>query len=416
MWAKKARNILFYTIISVTLQKNGMKKILLTIINLSFAIACILASSYAHAEIPDIVLNQKDTIVTIHVYDEDGNLITSGSGFIVDQDGFIVTNCNVIIDWLKKMPHTLVAETQAGFLLPIEDLISSKCVNNLALIKVKTKDPLPAVSLAKAYSPKQGEAIFTVAPSPGSAPKASDGIIKDIPDKKRLMQISIPVLPEESGAPVFNKDGVAIAALTFLPKESKNKYFAVPLHNIGKQLNTYKNRSYEFAKKVSPGIPPPSMKPLPEKKEKPLDARDYFLRGCSYHELEMYSEAVKYYRKAIKLNPDYTEAFINLGVTYYQLGKYSKAIDAYEKALRLNPRSPSLYNKLGSAYIIHGSYTKALDSFKKATDIEPDNPVSHYNLGVAYYLNGDRNAAFKEYAILKELDTDRAKSLLDLIY
>jgi len=394
----------------------SMRRFFLTIINMSFAIVCILASSHAGAEIPDSVLNQKDTAVTINVHDEDGNLITSGSGFIVDQDGVIVTNCNVITQWLKKIPNTLVAETHAGLQLPIEDLISSKCVHNLVLIKVKTNDAVPAVSMAKVYSPKQGEAIFAVKPSPGSAPLASDGSIKDVPDTKRLMQVSIPVLPEESGSPVFNRNGEAIAALTSLFRGSKNKYFAVPLDNIVKQLNTYKKHKYELAKKVFPGIPPTTMKPLPGEKEKPPDAREYFLSGCSYHELEMYTEAVKYYQKAIKLNPDFTEAFINLGVAYYQLGKYSKAIDAYEKALQLNPQSPSLYNKLGSAYIIHGSYTKALGSFKKATDIEPGNPVSHYNLGVAYYLNGDRNAAFKEYAILKELDTQRAKSLLDLIY
>jgi len=377
---------------------------------------CILASSYALAEIPDAVLEQKDTAVIINVHDEKGDLITSGSGFIVDQDGLIVTNCNVIIQWLKKLPHTLAAETNAGLQLPIEDLISPKCVNNLVLIKVKTNEPLPAVSKAKVYSPKKGEAIFAVKPSPGFEPLASDGVIKDILDSKRLIQISIPVLPEESGSPVFNRDGAAIAALTSLPGGGKNRYFAVPLDNVFKQLNTYRKHKSELAKKVAPDIPPPVIKPLPEKKEQPLDARGHFLRGCSYHELGMYTEALKHYQDAVKLNPDFTEAFMNLGIVYYQLGKYSEAINAYEKALSLNPSSPSLYNKLGSAYIIRGNYTKALNSFKKATDIEPANPVSHYNLGIAYYLNGDRDAAFKEYSVLKELDMERAKSLLNLIY
>ena len=393
-----------------------MTKRLLTLSNLFIAIFCILAYTDAHAEIPDIVLTQKNTIVNIYVFDEDRNLITSGGGFIVDQDGLIATNCNVILQWLNKLPNTLVAETLEGLQLPIEDLISSKCVNNLALIKVKTNDPLPAATINKNYRAKEGGAIFIVKRTPGSEPRASDGTIKKVLNTNRLMQISIPVLPEESGAPVFNRDGEAIAALTFLPKKSKKHYFAVPLSNTVKQLNKYKNRTYELAKKVSPGIPPPGREPLPELKEKPVDARDYFLRGCSYLESGMYSEAVRYYEKAIKLESDFLEAFINLGVAYYQLGKYSKAIDAYEKAVYLDPHSSSIYNKLGSAYIIYGRFSKALDSFKKATEIEPKNPVSHYNLGIAYYLNGERDAAFKEYAILKELDLERAKSLLNLIY
>jgi len=392
------------------------RKSLQIICNIFFTIFCILAYSYAHAEIPDTVLNQKNTIVNIYVYDKDRSLVTSGGGFIVDQDGIIATNCNVIIEWLKKLPNILIAETEEGLRLPIEDLISSKCVNNLALIKVKTQDPLPSISIAKDYRPKEGNSIFILRRPSESKTMALDGIIKNVLDKKRLMQISVPVLPEESGYPVFNRNSDAIAALTFLPKKGKKKYFAVPLDNIVKQLNKYKKREYELAKKISPDIPPPSKKPLPDIKEKPVDAREYFHRGCSYHELEMHGEAIKYYQKAIKMKPDFTEAFVNLGIAYYQLGKYSKAIDAYEKAIHLNPHSSSIYNKLGSVYVTHGSYSKALDSFKKATEIEPKNPIAHYNLGVAYYLNGERNAALQEYAILKELDSERAKSLLDLIY
>ena len=393
-----------------------MIKHLMTIGNLAAIIFCILASSFARAEVPDTVLNQNNTIVNIYVHDEDRKLLISGGGFIVDQDGVIATNCNVIVQWLKNLPNTLIAETHEGLQLPIEDLISSKCINNLALIKVKTENPLPSANIKRNYQAKEGDSIFVVKRTPEFEPMASDGTIRNVLNRNRLIQISIPVLPEESGAPVFNRKGEAIAALTFLPKKSKKSSFAVPLNNTVKQLDTYKNRAYDLAKKVSPGIPPPSRKPLPELKEKPVDARDYFLRGCSYHELGMYSEAVKYYQKAIKLESDFLEAFINLGVAYYQIGKYSKAIDAYEKAIILDPQSSSIYNKLGSAYIIHGRFSKALDSFKKATELEPENPVSHYNLGIAYYLIGEREAAFKEYAVLKELDLERAKSLLSLIY
>ena len=385
------------------------RKSLLTIYYLSFITFYILLYSYlyAYAEIPDVVLNQRNTVVTIHVHDKDGKIVTSGGGFIVDQDGIIATNCNVIINWLKKLPNTLVAVNIEGLILPIDDLISSKCINNLALIKVKTQDKLSAVTIAKDYRPKKGNAIFAVGSPSKSDTYATDGIIKNVL-RKNLMQISIPVLAEESGRPVFSRDGKAIAALTFLPKKSKKRHYAVPLDNLVKQLNQYKKRKYELVKKVSPGIPPPY--------KKSADARDFFLRGCSYYDLEMYNKAIKFYKKAIELKPDFTQAFVNLGVTYYKLGKYSNAIEIYKKAVRLNPQSTSIYNKLGSTYIIHGSYSKALDSFKKAIEIDPKNPTSHYNLGIAYYLSGERDDAFKEYTILKELDMDRAKSLLNLIY
>ena len=79
-----------------------MRKSLLNMYNLSFIIFCIFAYSYAYAEVPDIVLNQRNTIVTIHVHDEDGKIVISGGGFIVDQEGIIATNCNVIVNWLNN--------------------------------------------------------------------------------------------------------------------------------------------------------------------------------------------------------------------------------------------------------------------------------------------------------------------------
>jgi hypothetical protein len=395
-----------------------MKRYFFNIICLIFIINLIFAFSYAFAEVPDIVSQQKNSVVNIYVRNENNDLIATGSGFIVDKSGVIVTNCDVIVKWLKEIPNSLVAETEGGTQLPIENLISKRCDNNLALIKVEGKD-LPSATIAENYIPRIGEDIFVFGIPSDLETKVSAGIIKDVLQQKKLIQISIPVSPEKIGSPVFSKNGEVVAALTSLPRKGKGRHFAALLKNIIKQLNKYNKPQTELAKKAPLRIPSPGPKAYHHEKEKEKkreDFKEYFLRGSSYQELDMYSEAIKSYQKTIELKPDFSDAFTNLGIVYYKLARYDEAINAYKQAVRINPDSTLLYNKIGSAYVILGSYSKAVDNFKKATEIDPKDALSHYNLGIAYYLSGDRDSALDEYDVLKEIDKERAKSLLDVIY
>ena len=53
-------------------------------------------------------------------------------------------------------------------------------------------------------------------------------------------------------------------------------------------------------------------------------------------------------------------------------------------------------------------------SFKQAIKINPDFADAHYNLGAAYLLLNDRGSALKQYKILKSLDPELAKKLINL--
>jgi hypothetical protein len=395
-----------------------MRRYFFNIICPIFIINLIFAFSYAFAEVPDIVSQQKNSVVNIYVRNENNDLIVTGSGFIVDKSGLVVTNCDVIVKWLKEIPNSLVAETERGIQLPIENLISKRCDNNLALIKVGGKD-LPSATIAENYTPRKGEDIFVFGIPSDLETKVTEGIVKDVLERRRLIQVSIPISPEKIGSPVFNNNGEVVAALTSLPRKGKGRHFAALLKNIIKQLNKYNKPQTELAKKTPLRIPSPVPKAYHREREtekKREDFKECFLRGSSYQELDMYSEAIKSYEKAIELKPDFADAFTNLGIVYYKLAKYEEAIKAYKQAVRVNPDSTLLYNKIGSVYVIIGSYSKAIDNFKKATDIDPKDAISHYNLGIAYYLSGDRDSALSEYDVLKEIDKERAKSLIDVIY
>lgn len=55
-------------------------------------------------------------------------------------------------------------------------------------------------------------------------------------------------------------------------------------------------------------------------------------------------------------------------------------------------------------------------AYKQAIRIKPDDARAHSNLGVAYLIIGDRGSALNEYKILKDMDSDLANGLFNLIY
>ena len=66
---------------------------------------------------------------------------------------------------------------------------------------------------------------------------------------------------------------------------------------------------------------------------------------------------------AIKLKPDFAEAYNNLGYVYFKQGKYSFAINEFKKAVEQNPGYISAHNNLGQAYINAGLRDKAKEQY-----------------------------------------------------
>ena len=59
-------------------------------------ILMLLCASAGTAEVPDVVVKQKRSVVTIYIRDSKGERVSSGSGFIVNPNGIIATNYHVI--------------------------------------------------------------------------------------------------------------------------------------------------------------------------------------------------------------------------------------------------------------------------------------------------------------------------------
>lgn len=68
---------------------------------------------------------------------------------------------------------------------------------------------------------------------------------------------------------------------------------------------------------------------------KNLDKEDYYWIAYSYNKLNETNLAIKYYEKALKLNADFLNIFIELGLLYYKINKINKALKIFEDGLNI---------------------------------------------------------------------------------
>ena len=92
--------------------------------------------------------------------------------------------------------------------------------------------------------------------------------------------------------------------------------------------------------------------------------------------------ALSEYITTQRLNADRPEAHTNLGLIYSQTRKFAKAQHAYEKALRLDPQwIPALVN-LADLYRVQGRDAEGEQFIKRGLDSEPNNADLHHAYGL----------------------------------
>ena len=108
-------------------------------------------------------------------------------------------------------------------------------------------------------------------------------------------------------------------------------------------------------------------------------------------------EAIKYLKRALTLDPNWSEAHTNLGLIYSRKGRLDEAISEYKKALTIKPNLVEANINLGNAYGSKNMFDEAISEYKKALAINPRYAKVHYNLGNAYRKKRRIDDAISEY-------------------
>jgi serine/threonine protein kinase/tetratricopeptide (TPR) repeat protein len=96
-------------------------------------------------------------------------------------------------------------------------------------------------------------------------------------------------------------------------------------------------------------------------------------------EAEQYDKAVADYTEAIRLKPDYAEAYNGRGQSYFKLKQYDKAISDYSDAIRIKADFTEAYSNRAFAYTRVGQFEKAIADCNDAIRIKPDFAEAYKN-------------------------------------
>jgi tetratricopeptide (TPR) repeat protein len=131
-------------------------------------------------------------------------------------------------------------------------------------------------------------------------------------------------------------------------------------------------------------------------KLQPDFANAYNRRGAAYLTLDWCQLAIKDFNEAIRLKPDFAKAYGNRGLAYLYLDQYQRAIKDYDKAIRLKPDHVSAYNNRGGAYNSLGQYQRAIKDYDTAIRLKPDYSKAYGSRGLAYFSQGKINLGCRD--------------------
>jgi len=108
----------------------------------------------------------------------------------------------------------------------------------------------------------------------------------------------------------------------------------------------------------------------------PLDPDLLVMKGDALSHIRNYTGAIKYYEKALAIQPNSegsTGIKEGIGDDLYHLGKYKEAIRSYDKALAVQPNNPDLLINKGNALFHIANYSGAIEYYDKALTVAPNN-------------------------------------------
>ena len=166
--------------------------------------------------------------------------------------------------------------------------------------------------------------------------------------------------------------------------------------------------------------------------------KSYFALGSVNETMGKFIEAEQYYKDALDIDPEYSEAYNALGVVYSRQERWQEALKAFNKALenKLYTTPHIIYYNIAHVYMAQKNYEKAIaayrdskrfanydqtiyelgtalfeagkvkeaiSEFKEGVSLSPNNAYIRYGLALALLKDGNKKAALAEFKKVLEI-------------
>ncbi len=132
------------------------------------------------------------------------------------------------------------------------------------------------------------------------------------------------------------------------------------------------------------------------------DAETWFDRGVAFEEGDP-EAARRAYRRALEIDPDFADAYVNLGRLLYESGDVDGALSLYREALRCDPVDALTHFNMGLALEDAGDAETARAHYGRALEIDPKFADAHFNLARVLERLGQREQALRHFMAYRRL-------------
>ncbi len=165
-----------------------------------------------------------------------------GSGVIIDEDGYIVTNEHVV-----SQASSIEVSLHDGKTFKAT-VVSSDPKNDLAILKIETDKPLPYINMGISDDLMIGETVIALGNPFGLGNSVTTGVLSAknrklkfnagnlIIEYNDLIQTDALINPGNSGGPLVNIDGELIGINTVIIEQGQGIGFAIPVNKVKQTL------------------------------------------------------------------------------------------------------------------------------------------------------------------------------------
>jgi Do/DeqQ family serine protease len=160
----------------------------------------------------------------------------TGSGFIIDSSGVVVTNAHVVDGATEVSVVLKDGRSYTG------EVVGQDSLTDVAVIRIQPDEALPVVSLGNSETLRPGEWAIAIGNPLGLDNTVTAGIISatgrssaevQVPDKRvSFIQTDAAINPGNSGGPLLNEQGDVVGMNTAIIQGAQGLGFAIPINLV----------------------------------------------------------------------------------------------------------------------------------------------------------------------------------------
>ncbi|MBL8815429.1 MAG: trypsin-like peptidase domain-containing protein [Planctomyces sp.] len=230
----------------------ALKRATLSLVALAIGISSVVAAENRETPLVKAVQQCRKSVVNIHTEktaadDKEARFFSSksrkitgmGTGIVVDERGYIVTNYHVIQD-----VDRIIATLDSGATFDARP-VSFDRKQDLAIIRIEASEPLPVMPMGTSSDLMLAETVFAVGNAFGYEHTITSGIVSalhrdvevdETQSYENLIQTDASINPGNSGGPLLNLDGEVIGINVAIRAGAQRIGFAIPIDDARRSI------------------------------------------------------------------------------------------------------------------------------------------------------------------------------------